>query len=150
MYSLRREINFYTFGSQQRFILLCQASIGTCQNAFKIGNRKRFQLDPNWSLSGSLRIASDRTFLRRYDLSQDDRLRSTLSLERIDADSYFALTGWYIQTLRLGDSQGLQPASSDFFPAYRCPATACDRPISIPPATVTCAGTDPRTVGGNP
>jgi LPS-assembly protein len=71
----------------------------------------RFQLSPEWSLSGSLRVASDRTFLRRYDISQDDRLRSTVSLEHIDHDSYFAITGWAVQTLRLGDRQGLQPVA---------------------------------------
>ncbi len=70
-----------------------------------------FQLNPEWSLSGSLRVATDRTFLRRYDISQDDRLRSTVSLQHIDRDSYFAVTGWAVQTLRLGDRQGLQPVA---------------------------------------
>ncbi len=69
----------------------------------------KFQLDPNWSASASLRVATDRTFLRRYDISNDDRLRNTLSLERIDADSYFSLSGWAVQTLRTGDKQGLTP-----------------------------------------
>ena len=69
----------------------------------------RFQLSPNWSASGSLRLASDRTFLRRYDLSYDDRLRSTASVERIDANSYLSIAGWYVQTLRVTDRQGLQP-----------------------------------------
>ena len=69
----------------------------------------RYQLTPNWSVSGSARIASDRTFLRRYDISRDDRLRTTASLERIDPNTYFALTGWYIQTLRVNDLQGNQP-----------------------------------------
>jgi len=69
----------------------------------------RYQLDPNWSVSGSLRITTDRTFLRRYEISNDDRLRSTFSVERIDANSYFAINGWLVQTLRLGDRQGLQP-----------------------------------------
>jgi LPS-assembly protein len=68
----------------------------------------RFQLNPNWSASGSLRLATDRTFLRRYDISRDDRLRSNLNLERIDADSYFSFNGWGVQTLRTGDRQGLQ------------------------------------------
>ena len=36
----------------------------------------KFQLSPNWSLTGSIRRATDRTFLRRYDISRDDRLRS--------------------------------------------------------------------------
>ncbi|WP_239018087.1 LPS-assembly protein LptD [Sphingomonas flavalba] len=69
----------------------------------------RFQLDPYWSVSGSFRVATDRTFLRRYDFSRDDRLRSTLRLERLDADSYFSLAGWATQTLRIADPQGQQP-----------------------------------------
>ena len=71
----------------------------------------RFQLDPQWSVSGSIRRATDRTFLRRYDISRDDRLRSTLKLERIDEKSYFALTGWSVQTLRSGDAQGQIPVA---------------------------------------
>ncbi|WP_375290631.1 LPS-assembly protein LptD [Qipengyuania sp.] len=60
----------------------------------------RFQLDPNWSLAHSVRLASDRTFLRRYDISYEDRLRSTVNVERIDDNSYFSAAGWYTQTLR--------------------------------------------------
>ena len=71
----------------------------------------RYQLTPNWSASGSLRRTTDRTFLRRYDISRDDRLRSTARVEHIDADSYFAVTGWAVQTLRVADSQGLQPVA---------------------------------------
>jgi LPS-assembly protein len=69
----------------------------------------RFQIDPYWSFSGSGRYASDRTFLRRYDISRDDRLRSTFSAERIGDRSYFSLAGWAVQTLRTGDPQGLAP-----------------------------------------
>ncbi|RVQ66902.1 LPS-assembly protein LptD [Croceicoccus ponticola] len=69
----------------------------------------RFQLDPNWSISHSLRFASDRTFLRRYDISRDDRLRSTIQAERIDEDSYLNIAGWATQSLRQGEDQGLVP-----------------------------------------
>ncbi|MFM9934592.1 MAG: LPS-assembly protein LptD, partial [Novosphingobium sp.] len=69
----------------------------------------RFQLSDAWSLTGFGRYASDRTFLRRYDISRDDRLRSTINLERIDDSSYFSLAGWAVQTLRRGDRQGLVP-----------------------------------------
>ncbi|MBB4154077.1 LPS-assembly protein [Sphingomonas jinjuensis] len=69
----------------------------------------RYQFSPEWSLSGSLRLTTDRTFLRRYDISRDDRLRTTASLEHIDADSYFAVNGWYVQTMRVNDPQGQQP-----------------------------------------
>lgn len=71
----------------------------------------RFQLDPNWSLSGSMRMVTDRTFLRRYDIWGADRLRTTFALERIDQDSYFSLAGWAVQTLRVGERQGLQPVA---------------------------------------
>ncbi len=69
----------------------------------------RFQFDPEWSLTGSVRVTSDRTFLRRYDLSRDDRLRSTINLERIDDQSYFSLAGWATQTLRINAVQERVP-----------------------------------------
>ncbi|GMM92789.1 LPS-assembly protein LptD [Qipengyuania sp. MTN3-11] len=71
----------------------------------------RYQFDANWSLTGSIRLASDRTFLRRYDLSRDDRLRSVVEAERIDANSYLSIAGWATQTLRLGDDQGQVPVA---------------------------------------
>ena len=71
----------------------------------------KFQFSPEWSFTGSVRLASDRTFLRRYDLSRDDRLRSTLNLERIDDDSYFSLAGWATQTLRINAQQGQIPVA---------------------------------------
>ncbi len=92
--------------------------ISTASGASTLENRRfrgyidglaNFQLDPNWSLSSSLRVTTDRTFLRRYDISDDDRLRNTVRLERIDSDSYFSLSGWAVQTLRAGDRQGLTP-----------------------------------------
>ena len=69
----------------------------------------KFQFTPNWGLIFSARVTSDRTFLRRYDISRDDRLRSNVTLERIDPNSYFALAGWATQTLRVGDAQGQVP-----------------------------------------
>jgi len=69
----------------------------------------RFQLSPRWSLIGSGRIVSDRTFLRRYDISLDTRLRSVLQAERIDLDSYINIAGWGFQGLRLTDEDGQQP-----------------------------------------
>ena len=69
----------------------------------------RFQLDPHWSVTGSIRLATDRTFLRRYDISRDDRLRSTVDVERVDDDSYFSIAGWYTQVLLTNQRQGLEP-----------------------------------------
>ncbi|MEM7690184.1 MAG: LPS assembly protein LptD [Pseudomonadota bacterium] len=75
----------------------------------------RFQFSPEWSLTGSVRLASDRTFLRRYDLSRDDRLRSTINLERIDDNSYLSLAGWATQTLRINAEQGQIPVAIPAF-----------------------------------
>jgi len=69
----------------------------------------RFQLDSYWTLTGSIRATTDRTFLRRYDISRDDRLRNQINGERITSDSYLSIKGWAVQTLRTGDRQGQQP-----------------------------------------
>ena len=69
----------------------------------------RYQFSPEWSLTASIRAASDRTFLRRYDITREDRLRSVVELERIDARSYLTVAGWATQTLRLNDRQGQVP-----------------------------------------
>ena len=69
----------------------------------------RFQFNENWSVTGSARFASDRTFLRRYDISRDDRLRSTINVERIDDKSYFSAQAWVTQALLVPIPQGLVP-----------------------------------------
>lgn len=69
----------------------------------------KFQIDPHWSVTASGRLASDRTFLRRYDISRDDRLRSMVEIERIDDSSYLSIAGWATQTLRVNDAQGQVP-----------------------------------------
>ncbi|MFB0873388.1 MULTISPECIES: LPS-assembly protein LptD [unclassified Sphingobium] len=69
----------------------------------------QMQLSPEWSIDGSIRMATDRTFLRRYDISREDRLRSTIGAQRIGQNSYFSIRGWAVQTLRQGDSQGQTP-----------------------------------------
>ena len=69
----------------------------------------RFQIDKRWSVNSSIRLVTDRTFLRRYDISRDDRLRSNFELQRLTRTSYFSLVGWGFQTLRQGDPQGQVP-----------------------------------------
>ncbi len=69
----------------------------------------KFQLDPDWSLTGSLRYVSDRTFLYRYDISREDRLRSTVELARRGQNSYFSIAGWDFQSLRAGEPSGQLP-----------------------------------------
>ncbi len=68
-----------------------------------------YQFDPQWRLTSSIRRTTDRTFLRRYDISRDDRLRSVIQAERIDTNSYLSIAGWSVQTLRLSDARGQMP-----------------------------------------
>ncbi|PLK27781.1 LPS-assembly protein LptD [Novosphingobium sp. TH158] len=82
----------------------------TVARGYLFGNG-RLQFDPEWSLTSSIRVASDRTFLRRYDISRDDRLRSTIELERIAPESYLSVSGWATQTMRVGVRQGLVPVA---------------------------------------
>ncbi len=87
------------------------STVATTQQALRgyVFANGRFQLDPNWSVEGSLRLASDRTFLRRYDISREDRIRSTINIERIDDNSYFTLAGWATQALLVQQDQGQVP-----------------------------------------
>jgi LPS-assembly protein len=65
----------------------------------------KWQLDPEWSITASLRAASDKTVTRRYDITNDDRLRSVVNVERITPDSYVSIAGWAFQGLRVDDRQ---------------------------------------------
>ncbi|WP_296676414.1 LPS assembly protein LptD [Novosphingobium sp.] len=98
---------YATYGSR----IPIGSPLATSQKDFRgyIGANGKFQFDPYWSLTFSGRLASDRTFLRRYDISRDDRLRSMIDLERVDENSYLSLAGWATQTLRVGEAQGQVP-----------------------------------------
>ena len=100
---------FVTYGS--RIATTNGASASSREFRGYVDANGRFQLDGRWSVSGSLRLVTDRTFLRRYDISRDDRLRSTIDIQRLTRTSYFSLSGWGFQTLRAGDRQGQIPVA---------------------------------------
>ncbi len=64
-----------------------------------------WQLGPKWTITASVRAATDKTVTRRYDLTNDDRLRSVVNAERITPDSYISIAGWAFQGLRVDDTQ---------------------------------------------
>lgn len=68
-----------------------------------------YQLGTKWTLHGQLRLETDRTFMKRYDISNDDRLRSVIEADRIDSNSMLTIAGWYVQTVRTGELQGQVP-----------------------------------------
>jgi LPS-assembly protein len=63
------------------------------------------QLNPLWSITSSLRVATDKTVTRRYDITNDDRLRNVVNVERISPDSYITIAGWAFEGLRAEDNQ---------------------------------------------
>ncbi|MEA3067206.1 MAG: LPS-assembly protein, partial [Sphingomonadales bacterium] len=65
----------------------------------------KWQLNPEWSITTSLRVASDKTVTRRYDITNDDRLRNVINAERITPNSYISIAGWAFQGLRVDDKQ---------------------------------------------
>ena len=80
-------------------------------NAFRgyLDTNGQFQFTPEWGINFSGRVETDRTFLYRYYISGDDQLRSTVTVDHINANSYFAITGWAFQTLEVGQSSGQVP-----------------------------------------
>jgi len=65
----------------------------------------RFQLNPYWSITTSLRAATDKTVTRQYDITRDAELRNFLDVERISPNSYISIGGWAFQGLRVDDHQ---------------------------------------------
>ena len=102
-----RLAGFGTYGERVSTSTPGQAAQNDFRGYFEGGGR--FQLDRRWSVTSAFRFASDRTFLRRYDVSRDDRLRSTANVERITRSSYLSISGWAFQTLRSGEVQGQFP-----------------------------------------
>jgi len=101
------------YATRSRAISVTGTTTGAGETDFRgyIYANGKLQLSPEWSLTGSLRVASDRTFLRRYGIGNDDRLRSTFNLQRVGDTSYFSLSGWATQTMRVGERQGLIPVA---------------------------------------
>ncbi|MEQ7872614.1 LPS assembly protein LptD [Sphingomonas sp. ASV193] len=102
----------------------------------------RYQLDPDWSVTASLRGATDKTLTTLYDLTNDDRLRSTVNLERITPNSYISLAGWYFQGLRVDDVQSQVPIALPMFDArFRLPGPALGGIIQLQANTLAITRT---------
>ena len=100
---------FVTYGSRLTGVVNTPGQSGDRDIRGYIDVNGRWQFGPYWTLTSSVRLTTDRTFLRRYDFSGDDRLRSVIEAERIDTDSYLSIAGYAVQTLRAGASQRQQP-----------------------------------------
>ncbi len=62
-----------------------------------------------WRSTFGIRVTTDDTFLRRYEISNDDTLHSYYTLERFGPNSYFSAELNGFQSLRLNRTQGIVP-----------------------------------------
>ncbi len=101
---------YITYGSRLPLSVI-RAGAGESDRGIRayLEGNGRFQLTPLWSVTASGRYVTDRTFLRRYDISRDVRLRSVVNAERISSNSYISIAGWAFQGLRISDVAGQQP-----------------------------------------
>ncbi|HEY0314525.1 MAG TPA: LPS assembly protein LptD [Allosphingosinicella sp.] len=112
-----------TYGTPVPLIVTATTPPSSERVRFYLDANGKFQLDPYWSVTAALRYVTDRTFLARYDISRDVRLRSVINAERIDEDSYISIAGWVFQGLRITDTQGQQPIALPAIDArWRIPA----------------------------
>ncbi|HTT98911.1 MAG TPA: LPS assembly protein LptD [Rhizomicrobium sp.] len=63
----------------------------------------RIPITDHWDTGFDVQVTSDNTFLKRYDISQLDRLTSDLFIEGEAGRSRFAVTGYFFQGLRPTD-----------------------------------------------
>jgi LPS-assembly protein len=99
---------YVTYGKVNPLLATSAATGDARVRAYLQGNG-RFQLDPWWTVTASAQYTTDKTFMRRYDIARDVRLRSFVRAERIDTDSYISIAGWAFQGLRVTDVGGQQP-----------------------------------------
>jgi len=98
---------FLTYGTIDKVNPLVKSTRHGLRGYFEANGK--YQLDPEWSITTSLRVATDKTVTRRYDLTSDDRLRNVVNIERITPDSYVTIAGWAFEGLRAEDDQKRTP-----------------------------------------
>lgn len=69
----------------------------------------RFDIDKTWRWGYDLQLTSNDTYLKRYDISNLDRLTNNVFLEGIYGRSYASANAWYFQGLREADDPGTTP-----------------------------------------
>ncbi|HEX2593893.1 MAG TPA: LPS assembly protein LptD [Rhizomicrobium sp.] len=66
-------------------------------------------IDQHWRAGYDVQLTNNDTYLKRYDISQLDRLVNDVFIEGIAGRNRFALTGYYFEGLRATDSSQLIP-----------------------------------------
>ncbi|MSO72102.1 MAG: LPS-assembly protein LptD [Rhodospirillaceae bacterium] len=69
----------------------------------------RWDIDENWRSGADIRLASDRTYLRRYNFLAPTWLTSNVFAERFTSNSYFSANAYYFQRQRVATAAGSVP-----------------------------------------
>ena len=69
----------------------------------------RWDMDDAWRSGTDIRLASDRTYLRRYNFLAPTWLTSNLFAERFTSNSYFSANAYYFQRQRIASAAGSVP-----------------------------------------
>ena len=84
----------------------------------------RLPITDSWRAGFDMQLTSNKTYLKRYELSYVDRLTTSLFTDDVVGRSRGALTGYFFQSLRATDAPGQIPlalplAEYSYIPEYR-------------------------------
>ncbi len=74
-----------------------------------IQGRLRWDMDDNWRSGADVHLASDRTYLRRYNFEAPTWLTTNAFAERFSSNSYFSANTYYFQRQRRAVAAGTTP-----------------------------------------
>jgi LPS-assembly protein len=69
----------------------------------------RWDMNENWRSGADVQVASDRTYLRRYNFYAPTWLTSNVFAERFSRNSYFSANAYYFQRQRIAPTAGSVP-----------------------------------------
>lgn len=69
----------------------------------------RWDMNENWRSGADIQLASDRTYLRRYNFLAPTWLTSNVFAERFTNNSYFSANAYYFQRQRIAPASGSVP-----------------------------------------
>lgn len=74
--------------------------------------RALVRLSRGWELTANLHGVSDRNFLETYGISDDSRITSRITLQRVERDRFARLRVLGFRSLRVGDNNALLPGTA--------------------------------------
>ena len=105
----------FTFGTLSTEGALSQDSIRKGETRGYLFADGRFDLPWDYTLDLQIRTVTDRSYLLNYGITDEDRLWSGLTLQKIKRDEMIWLSAGNTQSIRAGESNSTQPMLSGDF-----------------------------------